>query len=61
MQIYDDQGALLCDSSAYWCKVKELVVAALSDLVADDCKVAHTVGSVVGPVAVSVCRRCACG
>ena len=52
MQIYDDQGALLCDSSAYWCKVKELVVAALSDLVADDCKVAHTVGSVVGPVAV---------
>ena len=52
MQIYDDQGVLLCDSSAYWCKVKELVVAALSDLVADDCKVAHTVGSVVGPVAV---------
>ena len=52
MQIYDDQGALLCDSSAYWCKVKELVGAALSDLVADDCKVAHTVGSVVGPVAV---------
>ena len=52
MQIYDDQGALLCDSSAYWCKVKELVVAALLDLVADDCKVAHTVGSVVGPVAV---------
>ena len=52
MQIYDDQGALLCDSSAYLCKGKELVVAALSDLVADDCKVAHTVGSVVGPVAV---------
>ena len=50
MQIYDDQGALLCDSSAYWCKVKELVGAALSDLVADDCKVAHTIGSVVGPV-----------
>ena len=50
MQIYDDQGALLCDSSAYLCKGKELVVAALSDLVADDCKVAHTVGSVVGPV-----------
>ena len=52
MQIYDDQGALLCDSSAYLCKGKELVVAALSDLVADDCKVAHTIGSVVGPVAV---------
>ena len=50
MQIYDDQGALLCDSSAYWCKVKELVGVALSDLVADDCKVAHTIGSVVGPV-----------
>ena len=52
MQIYDDQSALLCDSSAYLCKVKELLVAALSDLVADNCKVAHTVGSVVGPIAV---------
>ena len=42
MQIYDDQGALLCDSSAYLCKGKELVMAALSDLVADDCKSCYT-------------------
>ena len=52
LEIRDEQGHILCDSTAYLCKGKELIKASLADLASDNCKLAHTVGSVVGPVVV---------
>ena len=48
--IEDESGHILCHQDEYFCKVKQMISIALSDLVADNCKVAHTVGSVVGPI-----------
>ena len=50
--IEDESGHILCHQDDYFCKAKQMISIALSDLVADDCKIAHTVGSVVGPMAV---------
>ena len=50
--IEDESGHILCHQDEYFCKAKQMISIALSDLVADDCKVAHTVGSIVGPTAV---------
>ncbi len=50
--IEDESGHILCHQDEYFCKAKQMISIALSDLVADNCKVAHTVGSVVGPMAV---------
>ena len=50
--IEDESGHILCHQDEYFCKAKQMISIALSDLVADDCKIAHTVGSVVGPMAV---------
>ena len=48
--IEDESGHILCHQDEYFCKAKQMISIALSDLVADNCKVAHTVGSVVGPI-----------
>lgn len=48
--IKDENGNILCQQDEYLCKAKHMIGAALEELVEDDCKLAHTVGSVVGPV-----------
>ena len=50
--IEDESGHVLCHQEEYLCKAGQMISAALGELVADNCKVAHTVGSVVGPIAV---------
>ncbi|MBR8707091.1 hypothetical protein IX324_002916 [Bacteroides pyogenes] len=50
--IEDESGHILCPQEEYFCKARQMISIALSELVADNCKVAHTVGSVVGPIAV---------
>ena len=50
--IEDEAGNILCQQDEYLCKARQMVSVALEELVADDCKLAHTVGSVVGPIAV---------
>ena len=50
--IEDESGHVLCHQDEYFCKAMQMISLALSELVADNCKVAHTVGSVVGPIAV---------
>ena len=47
--IEDEQGALICGADQYWCKAYEILAPAFKELVADDCKTAHTVGAIVGP------------
>lgn len=48
--IKDENGNILCQQDEYLCKAKHMIGTALEELVEDDCKLAHTVGSVVGPV-----------
>lgn len=48
--IKDESGNILCQQDKYLCKAKHMIGTALEELVEDDCKLAHTVGSVVGPV-----------
>ena len=50
--IEDENGNILCHQNEYFCKAMQMISLALNELVADNCKVAHTVGSVVGPIAV---------
>lgn len=50
--IEDENGNILCHQDKYFCKARQMISIALNELVADNCKVAHTVGSVVGPIAV---------
>ncbi|WP_249172786.1 hypothetical protein, partial [Bacteroides pyogenes] len=50
--IEDESGHILCPEEEYFCKARQMISIALNELVADNCKVAHTVGSVVGPIAV---------
>lgn len=50
--IEDENGNILCHRDEYLCKAMQMISLALSELVADNCKVAHTVGSVVGPIVV---------
>lgn len=50
--IEDESGHILCHQDEYFCKARQMISIALNELVADNCKVAHTVGSVVGPIAV---------
>lgn len=50
--IEDESGHVLCHQDEYFCKAMQMISLALNELVADNCKVAHTVGSVVGPIAV---------
>ncbi|WP_278537205.1 hypothetical protein [Prevotella denticola] len=50
--IEDESGHVLCHQDEYFCKAMQMISLALSELVADNCKVAYTVGSVVGPIAV---------
>ena len=50
--VEDEAGNILCQQDEYLCKARQMVSVALEELVADDCKLAHTVGSVVGPIAV---------
>ena len=47
--IEDEQGVLICAADQYWCKAYEILAPAFKELVADDCKTAHTVGAIVGP------------
>ena len=47
--IEDEQGVLICGADQYWCKAYEILAPAFKELVADDCKTAHTVGAIVGP------------
>ena len=47
--IEDEQGALICGADQYWCKAYEILAPAFKELVADDCKTAHTIGAIVGP------------
>ena len=49
--IEDERGNILCHQDEYVCKIRELISAALAELVSDDCQTAHTIGSVVGPIA----------
>ena len=48
--IKDENGNILCRQEEYLCKAQHMIGTALEELVEDDCKLAHTVGSVVGPV-----------
>ena len=50
--IEDENGHILCHQDEYFCKARQMISIALNELVADNCKLAHTVGSVVGPIAV---------
>ena len=50
--IEDENGNILCHQNEYFCKAMQMISLALNELVADNCKVAHTVGSGVGPIAV---------
>ena len=50
--IEDEEGNILCRQDEYFCKARHMISIALKDLVADDCKAAHTVGSIVGPIIV---------
>ena len=59
--IEDESGHILCHQDEYFCKAKQMISIALSDLVADNCKVAHTVGSIVGPIAVTCIGDVAAG
>ena len=59
--IEDESGHILCHQDQYFCKAKQMISIALSDLVADNCKVAHTVGSIVGPIAVTCLGDVAAG
>ena len=59
--IEDESGHILCHQDEYFCKAKQMISIALSDLVADNCKVAHTVGSIVGPIAVTCLGDVAAG
>ena len=47
--IEDEQGVLICAADQYWCKAYEILAPAFKELVADDCKTAHTIGAIVGP------------
>ena len=49
--IEDERGNILCHQDEYVCKIRELISAALAELVSDDCQTAHTIGSIVGPIA----------
>ena len=50
--IEDENGNITCAQEEYLCKAGQMISAALGELVADNCKVAHTVGSIVGPIIV---------
>ena len=50
--IEDEHGNITCAQEEYLCKAGQMISAALGELVADNCKVAHTVGSIVGPIIV---------
>ena len=49
--IEDEKGNILCHQDEYVCKTRQLISAALTELVSDDCQTAHTIGSIVGPIA----------
>ena len=49
--IEDERGNILCHQDEYVYKIRELISAALAELVSDDCQTAHTIGSIVGPIA----------
>lgn len=59
--IEDESGHILCPQEEYFCKARQMISIALNELVADNCKVAHTVGSVVGPIAVMCAGDVAAG
>ena len=50
--IEDENGNITCAQEEYLCKAGQMISAAFGELVADNCKVAHTVGSIVGPIIV---------
>lgn len=50
--IKDEDGNILCSQDQYLCKAWNMATTALTDLVEDECKFAHTAGTLVAPVAV---------
>ena len=50
--IKDENGNILCNQDQYLCKAWNMATTALMDLVGDECKFAHTAGTLVVPIAV---------
>lgn len=50
--IKDENGNILCNQDQYSCKAWNMATTALMDLVGDECKFAHTAGTLVVPIAV---------
>ncbi|MRJ11277.1 hypothetical protein EDL98_09345 [Ornithobacterium rhinotracheale] len=52
--ITDEKGNVICNKEDYICKIKELGKEIFREAFKDGCTSAHTVGTVVGPVAVAL-------
>ena len=50
--IKDENGNILCNQDQYLCKAWNMATTALMALVGDECKFAHTAGTLVVPIAV---------
>jgi hypothetical protein len=57
LEIKDESGNIVCQKEQYWCKIKKIVKAGLSEMFSLDpnkiCLTAHNIGAIIGPILVT--------
>ena len=57
MVITDENGTILCDSTEYLCKIRELYGQLLNNIDVNRCDVAHFAGTMVVPIVITIWSR----